>query len=109
MISYAKGFLTAATDAVTVDPNSGKIGFSGFASPKGGLLGLFGTAANVLIFVTASISVIMVIIGGLLYVLSAGNPSSTKRAKDTVLYAVIGFGVALAAFAIISFVNGAVK
>ncbi len=96
-----------AASAVNVDKN-GKISFGGFASPKGGLFGLFTTAANLLIFITASVSVIMVIIGGLLYVLSAGNPSSTKRAKDTVLYAVIGLGVALAGFAIISFVNRAI-
>ena len=66
--------------------------------------GFFNNIANMLIFIVGAVSVLMIIIGGLRYVLSAGDPSSTKSAKDTVLYAVVGVIVALLAFAIVNFV-----
>ena len=66
--------------------------------------GFFKNIANTLIFIVGAVSVLMIIIGGLRYVLSAGDPSSTKSAKDTVLYAVVGVIVALLAFAIVNFV-----
>ena len=50
------------------------------------------------------IAVIMIIIGGIKYVTSQGDPSRTKSAKDTILYSVIGLIIALAAFAIVSFI-----
>ena len=37
-----------------------------------------------------AVSVIMIIIGGFKYVTSNGDASSTKSAKDTVMYALIG-------------------
>lgn len=66
--------------------------------------GLFTKIADTLIFVIGAISVLMIIIGGLRYVLSAGSPSATTGAKDTILYAVIGVIVATLAFAIVQFV-----
>lgn len=52
------------------------------------------------------IAVIFVIVGGLKYVLSAGDPSQTAKAKDTILYAVIGLVVSLLAFVIVRLVTG---
>ncbi|HSX14959.1 MAG TPA: hypothetical protein VLE72_03595 [Candidatus Saccharimonadales bacterium] len=72
----------------------------------GGSGSLFQRLANTLIFIVGAISVIMVIIGGLRYVLSAGSPQATNGAKDTILYAVIGVVVAGLAFAIVNFVVG---
>lgn len=66
--------------------------------------GIFQSIANILIFIVGAISVIMIIIGGLRYVISAGDPSSIKSAKDTILYAIVGVVVALLAFAIVNFV-----
>ena len=56
-------------------------------------------------WVIGAASVIMVIVSGILYVVSAGDPGKTKSAKDAILYAVIGVGVALLGTAIISFVS----
>lgn len=53
---------------------------------------------------TGAISVIMIIIGGFRYIVSGGDPSSTKGAKDTILYAVIGLVIAIFAQTIITFV-----
>jgi hypothetical protein len=59
---------------------------------------------NVLLFVNGIISVIMIIVGGLRYVTSAGNASAVTGAKNTIIYAVIGLVVAFLAFAIVNWV-----
>ncbi|MGK2896506.1 MAG: hypothetical protein ACSLEY_02820 [Candidatus Saccharimonadales bacterium] len=61
---------------------------------------------RILLWAIGIISVIMIIVGGLLYVLSSGNPSNTKKAKDTILYAVIGLVVALLSYTIVNYVLG---
>ena len=69
-----------------------------------GASGIFTTISNVLLFVIGAISVIMIIIGGLRYVISGGNSSSVTAAKNTILYAVVGLIIAILAYAIINFV-----
>jgi threonine/homoserine/homoserine lactone efflux protein len=54
------------------------------------------------------LSVIFLIWGAFQYVLSGGDPENAKKAKESVLYAVIGLAVALLAFTIVNFVAGAV-
>jgi hypothetical protein len=46
----------------------------------------------------------MIIVGGLKYVISMGNPKAVTAARDTILYALVGVLVAGASFAIINFV-----
>lgn len=62
------------------------------------------TIAQVVVIITGVVSVIMIVIGGFKYVISAGDSSGTKSAKDTVLYAVIGLVIAVFAQVIVSFV-----
>jgi uncharacterized membrane protein YjfL (UPF0719 family) len=59
---------------------------------------------NLLLFIIGAVSVIMIILGGLRYVLSNGDSSQVTSAKNTILYAVIGLVVALLAYAIVNFV-----
>ncbi len=59
---------------------------------------------NTLIYVIGAVAVVMVIIGGLRYVVSGGDASSTKAAKDTILYAIIGVVIAAFSYAIVNFV-----
>ncbi len=67
---------------------------------------IFSKVANVLIFIIGAVAVIMLIIGGLRYVLSSGNSSAVEGAKNTILYAIIGIVVASLAFAAVNFVVG---
>ena len=62
---------------------------------------------NLLLTILGFIAVIMIIIGGIRYTTSNGDPANTKAAKDTVLYAVVGLVVAILAYAIVNFVVGA--
>lgn len=59
---------------------------------------------NFLLFIVGAVAVIMLMVGGLRYVLSGGDASQTKGAKDTILYAIVGIVVAAAAYAIVNFV-----
>lgn len=59
---------------------------------------------NILMFLLGAIAVIMIIIGGIRYATSNGDANSTKAAKDTILYAVVGLVVAIMAYAIVNFV-----
>ena len=56
--------------------------------------------------ILGGIAVIMVVIGGFMYTISAGDAGKVKNAKNTILYAVIGLVIAIFATAIVSFVAG---
>lgn len=76
------------------------------ASTLFGTTGIFTTITNVMLFAVGAISVIMVVIGGLRYVISGGNSTSITTAKNTILYAIIGLVIAILAYAMINFVIG---
>jgi multisubunit Na+/H+ antiporter MnhB subunit len=66
--------------------------------------GIFKTITNVLLFIIGAISVIMLIIGGIRYVVSGGDSGAVTSAKNTILYAIVGIVVALLAYALVNFV-----
>lgn len=59
---------------------------------------------NGIIGVLAIICVIVIIIGGVSYMTSAGDAGKVKKAKDTILYALIGLIICALAAAIVNFV-----
>lgn len=68
------------------------------------VMGTIQNITNILIFVLGAVAVIMLIIGGIRYVTSAGDQNALTSAKNTVLYALIGVAVAIMAYAIVNFV-----
>lgn len=82
------------------------------ASCGGGEAGLTTTihgVIRVLLFVVGVAAVIMLVIGGIRFVLSGGDSQAAAAAKNTVIYAVIGLIVAVLAWAIVNYVFGAVS
>ncbi|HMM62022.1 MAG TPA: hypothetical protein PKC86_00510 [Candidatus Saccharibacteria bacterium] len=69
-----------------------------------GVDGIFNTVANILLFIVGALSVLMLIIGGIRYVVSGGNQTAVTAAKNTILYAIVGLVIALLAYAVINFV-----
>jgi len=59
---------------------------------------------NILSAIAGLISVIFIIIGGLKYITSGGNPEKTNQAKNTILYTVIGLLIIALAQVIVRFV-----
>lgn len=70
----------------------------------GDLMTTLNKIINVIIGIVGFIAVIMIIIGGISYSTSAGDPGRVKKAKDTIMYGVIGLVVAILAYAIVNFV-----
>lgn len=59
---------------------------------------------NVATFAVGLVSVLLILIGGLRYVLSSGDPQATAGAKNTIIYAIVGLIIAIVARSIVVFV-----
>jgi hypothetical protein len=69
-----------------------------------GVGGIFTTIVNILLYIIGAVSVIMLIIGGVRYVVSGGDSGAVTSAKNTILYAIVGIVVAILAYALVNFV-----
>ena len=67
---------------------------------------LITNVTNVLLFLIGALSVIFIIISGIYYVTSQGNAEQVKKAKNTMVYAVVGLIISILAYAIVNFVIG---
>ncbi len=66
--------------------------------------------SNIMVWVYLAlgiVAVILIIWGGIQYILSEGEPEKTKRAQATITYTIIGLIIVVAAATIVGFVNGA--
>ena len=70
--------------------------------------GVFTRITNTVLFAVGIISVVMLIIGGLRYVISGGDSKKVTDAKNTIMYAIIGLIIAILSYAIVNFVISAV-
>lgn len=108
----ALGVSVLSGDMASAQAISGGIG-GGATSAKGegqaetlfGESGIFKTVTNILLYIIGAVSVIMLIIGGIRYVVSGGDQSAVTGAKNTILYAIVGIVVAFLAFAAVNFVT----
>ena len=68
--------------------------------------GVVDSITSTILYVLGFISVIMLIIGGVKYAMSAGDAKAVTDAKNTILYALIGLVIAILSYAIVNFVVG---
>lgn len=68
------------------------------------LWGIVNAVINWILAIVGVIAVFMIILGGIQYSTSAGDSGKVKKAKDTILYGIIGLVIALLAAAIVNFV-----
>lgn len=59
---------------------------------------------NGVIAVLGFVCVVVMIVGGVNYMISAGDSSKVTKAKNTILYGLIGLVICVLAFAIVNFV-----
>ena len=98
--AFEKGLSDGASSAQGKDQQGDAASLFG----EGGQGGIFRTVTNVLLFLIGAISVIMLIVGGIRYVVSGGDSTAVQNAKNTILYAIVGVVVAIHAFAVVNFV-----
>ena len=73
-----------------------------------GATGVFTRITNTILFAVGFISVVMLILGGLRYIISGGDSKKVTDAKNTIMYAIIGLIIAILSYAIVNFVISAV-
>ncbi|MBQ3453098.1 hypothetical protein IJG28_02825 [Candidatus Saccharibacteria bacterium] len=61
---------------------------------------------NAIILVAGIVAVIFIIIGGVNYMTSSGDAGKVAKAKNTILYALIGLVICVLAFAIVNWTIG---
>ena len=100
----ALGFATQASAIGTI--SDGASSARGAQQPINlfGNSGVFSQISSVLLFIVGAIAVIMIVIGGLRYVVSGGDASQVQAAKNTILYSLVGIIIAILAYAAVNFV-----
>ncbi len=73
------------------------------------MMKVVGNVLNAVYGLVGIIAVVFVIIGGFKYTTSQGDPGKVQQAKNTIMFALIGLVVSVSAFAITSFILGALK
>lgn len=64
------------------------------------------SALQVVFGVLGGIAVVMLMFGGMKLVLSQGDPQAAAGARKTVIYALVGLGIAISSEVIVTFVLG---
>ena len=68
--------------------------------------GVVESVTSTILYILGFLSVIMLIIGGVKYAMSAGDAKAVTDAKNTILYALIGLVIAILSYSIVKFVIG---
>ena len=101
------GVMVPEASALTLREGAEAARCDGCPSDLFGETGAFRKITNTVLFVVGVIAVIMLIIGGIKYVVSGGDSKKVTDAKNTVLYAIIGMVIAVFSYAIVTFVLSA--
>ena len=98
------GVLVPEASALTLRDGADAARCDGCPSDLFGPTGAFKQITNTILYIVGIVAVIMLIIGGIRYVVSGGDSKKVTDAKNTVLYAIIGLVIAVFAYAIVNFV-----
>ena len=109
----AAATLFAGRVMATTTPNPAQAGAeaargNGMPAELVGTDGVFTKITNTVLYAVGIISVVMLIFGGLRYVISGGDSKKVTDAKNTIMYALIGLIISILAYAIVNFVINAV-
>lgn len=99
--------ITGSVSALTLQEGAEAARCEGCPRDLFGDTGVFKQITNTVLYIVGIIAVIMLIIGGIRYVISGGDSKKVTDAKNTVLYAIIGLVIAFLAYAIVNFVISA--
>ena len=95
--------------ALTVSEGAEAARAEGMPAELIGPEGIFNQITSVALGVIGAVSVIMLIWGGLRYIISGGDSKKITDAKNTILYAIIGLIIAVLSYAIINFVLNSIS
>ncbi len=104
LAGVAVGVSTQTAQALTLQQGAEAARCDGCPENLFGNDGVFKQITNTVLYIVGVISVVMLIVGGVKYLVSGGDSKRVTDAKNTVLYAIIGLVIALLSFAIVNFV-----
>lgn len=85
----------------------GKLNLSSLPNPTGAASGsIIQTVLQIVFALVGALSFLFIVIGGMKYIFSSGDPKSTSQAQGTIIYALVGLVVAIVAESIVSLVIG---
>lgn len=64
---------------------------------------------DIVYFAAGIIAVIVIIVGGIMYASSAGDAGTVTKAKNLIVFSIVGIVVILSAFAVTNFLIGSAK
>ena len=62
------------------------------------------TILSIVLGIIGALALLMITISGMRYITSAGNPEKTAKAKNGIVYSLVGLVVAISAEALVTFV-----
>ena len=100
--AFAYDFFTGACSGG--DSSASSVCQTSSNDPITGPNGVIRKVANIVALAAGVVAVIMIIVAGMQYVTSGGDPGKTKTAKNTIIYTVIGLVVIVLTDSILGFV-----
>lgn len=80
-----------------------------FGLPSGSIFGIVNNLLLWMLSIVGILAVIGFVISGMMYIMSSGDEDMMKKAKQAMIYSIIGVIVALSGLIVISAVNGALN
>ena len=71
-----------------------------------GFVTILGNLTRIVIFMAGGVAVVMIIFGGIMWVISGGDPGRIKMGRDIITNAIIGLVITIAAYAVVTFLVG---
>ena len=93
-----------ATEYVQYAPQLEAVRCDGCPEDLFGDNGVFKRITNTILYIVGIVAVIMLVVGGIRYIVSGGDSKKVTDAKNTILYAIIGLIICFLALAIVNFV-----
>ena len=104
MMATAIGISGQTAAALTLEQGAEAARCDGCPENLFGDDGVFKQITNTILYGVGVVAVIVLIIGGIKYLISGGDSKKVTDAKNTILYAIIGLVIAVLSFAIVNFV-----
>ena len=105
-MAYADAFNAACEDPKLSEALKAEAGcFNGNEEAEGKKTGqVVQYVVGIIVGLTGTVALVFIIIGGIHYMTATGDANKLKKAKDTILYAVIGLVISGLAFAITNWI-----
>lgn len=107
-IGVAASLCAGKAMALTIQEGAEAARADGMPADLVGADGVINQFTNIVLYIVGFISVVMLIWGGIRYILSGGDNKKITDAKNTILYALLGLVIAFFAYAIVNFVLNAI-